>query len=191
MNKGLKWTYGLVTLPLIVLLGLIAIRYSEVITMPMEVERALPQWHLHTQTNQVVSQFLFWGSIVFILILITFSLIVLLWPSRYSKINLSEDGSGKLLLRKTALEGFVRSVVDDQGVMTEPVVKTSIYGKQLKVKITGCLNSRAAAPQQLSNLEQEIREGLEAFFGLPRPLQFTVIAKEIVDSSQRLVSRVE
>ncbi|NQM55820.1 alkaline shock response membrane anchor protein AmaP [Streptococcus suis] len=191
MNKGLKWTYGLVTLPLIVLLGLIAIRYSEVITMPMEVERALPQWHLHTQTNQVVSQFLFWGSIVFILILITFSLIVLLWPSRYSKINLYEDGSGKLLLRKTALEGFVRSVVDAQDVMTEPVVKTSIYGKQLKVKVTGCLNSRAAAPQQLSNLEQEIREGLEAFFGLPRPLQFTVIAKEIVDSSQRLVSRVE
>ncbi|WP_422632123.1 alkaline shock response membrane anchor protein AmaP [Streptococcus parasuis] len=81
--------------------------------------RVLPQWHLHTQTNQVVSQFLFWGSIVFILILITFSLIVLLWPSRYSKINLSEDGSGKLLLRKTALEGFVRSVVDAQGVMTE------------------------------------------------------------------------
>ncbi|MDG4478875.1 hypothetical protein NOK94_09175 [Streptococcus parasuis] len=38
MNKGLKWTYGLVTLPLIVLLVLIAIRYSEVITMPMEVE---------------------------------------------------------------------------------------------------------------------------------------------------------
>ncbi|MDG4478876.1 hypothetical protein [Streptococcus parasuis] len=59
------------------------------------------------------------------------------------------------------------------------------------MKVTGCLNSRAVASQQLSNLEQEIREGLEAFFGLSRPLQFTVIANEIVDSSQRLVSRVE
>lgn len=28
MNKGLKWTYGLVTLPLIILLGLITIGHT-------------------------------------------------------------------------------------------------------------------------------------------------------------------
>ena len=43
MTKLVKWGYVLVALPLFILLGLIAIRYSEVVTFPSEVAGFLPQ----------------------------------------------------------------------------------------------------------------------------------------------------
>lgn len=191
MTKLVKWVYGLVALPLIVLLGLVAIRYSEIVTLPKEVENFLPQWHLHDQTNLVVSNFLFWGSLVFILIFLVLSLVFLLWPKRYTEVNLSEDGKGTLLLKKSALEGYVKSVVDANGAMTASTVQVSIYKKRFKVKVAGQMRSRTAVVQQLSQLEQEIRDGLETFFGLSRPVQFSVAVKEVVDPKQSLVSRVE
>ncbi|MGR4071199.1 alkaline shock response membrane anchor protein AmaP [Streptococcus parasuis] len=191
MTKLVKWVYGLVALPLIVLLGLVAIRYSEIVTLPKEVENFLPQWYLHDQTNLVFSNFLFWGSLVFILIILFLSLVFLLWPKRYTEVNLSEDGNGKLLLKKSALEGYVKSVVDANGAMTAPAVQVSIYKKRFKVKVAGQMRSRTAVVQQLSQLEQEIRDGLENFFGLSRPVQFSVAVKEVVDPKQSLVSRVE
>ncbi|MGV3144489.1 alkaline shock response membrane anchor protein AmaP [Streptococcus parasuis] len=191
MTKLVKWVYGLVALPLIVLLGLVAIRYSEIVTLPKEVENFLPQWHLHDQTNLVFSNFLFWGSLVFILIILFLSLVFLLWPKRYTEIDLSDDDKGKLLLKKSALEGYVKSVVDANGAMTAPAVQVSIYKKRFKVKVAGQMRSRTAVVQQLSQLEQEIRDGLENFFGLSRPVQFSVAVNEIQDSKIRLVSRVE
>ncbi|MEG3313469.1 alkaline shock response membrane anchor protein AmaP [Streptococcus suis] len=191
MTKLVKWVYGLVALPLIVLLGLVAIRYSEIVTLPKEVENFLPQWHLHDQTNLVFSNFLFWGSLVFILIILFLSLVFLLWPKRYTEIDLSDDDKGKLLLKKSALEGYVKSVVDANGAMTAPAVQVSIYKKRFKVKVAGQMRSRTAVVQQLSQLEQEIRDGLENFFGLSRPVQFSVAVKEVVDPKQSLVSRVE
>lgn len=59
------------------------------------------------------------------------------------------------------------------------------------MKVVGQMRSRTAAVQQMSNLDQEIREGLENFFGLTRPVQFSVAVNEIQDSKSRLVSRVE
>lgn len=95
------------------------------------------------------------------------------------------------LLKKSAIEGFVKSIVSENGVMADPSVHVSLYKKRFKVKVVGQMRSRTAAVQQMSNLEQEIREGLENFFGLTRPVQFSVAVNEIQDSKSRLVSRVE
>ncbi len=191
MTKLLKWVYGLVTFPLIILLGLIAIRYSEVVTLPIEIEKLIPHWHHYDQSNQLISTFLFWGSLTFILILLIASLIIFLWPKRYTEIDLLDIEKGKLLLKKSALEGFVKSVVSANGAMTDPSVYVSIYKKRFKVKVEGQMRSRTSVVQQLSQLEKEIREGLENFFGLTRPLQFSVAVNEVLDSKKRIVSRVE
>ena len=191
MTKLVKWGYVLVALPLFILLGLIAIRYSEVVTLPSEVAGFLPQWYLHDQSNHVISLFLFWGSLTFMLALLIVSLIFFLWPKRYTEIDLSVEKNGKLLLKKSAIESFVKSIVSENGVMADPSVHVSLYKKRFKVKVVGQMCSRTAAVQQMSNLEQEIREGLENFFGLTRPVQFSVAVNEIQDSKSRLVSRVE
>ncbi len=107
MTKLVKWGYVLVALPLFILLGLIANPvFWRLSTLPSEVVGFLPQWYLHDQSESCNFTIPFLGSLTFMLALLIVSLYIFLWPKRYTEIDLSVEKNGKLLLKKSAIEGL-------------------------------------------------------------------------------------
>ncbi|MBJ8349844.1 alkaline shock response membrane anchor protein AmaP [Streptococcus zalophi] len=125
-----------------------------------------------------LSQYLFWMSLVLFFAVIIVILVVLFYPRTKTEIDLKEK-QGTLLLNKSAIEGFVRSLINNKEIMETPNVSVKLYKRKFKVVVSGTLESRVNVIPEVSQIKADIEKGLKEFFGLNQSVKFEISVKKI------------
>lgn len=87
------------------------------------------------------------------------------------------------MLKKSAIEGFVKTEVLKTGLMKSPSVTAHLYKKKVKVDVKGLLTSRTNVPEQLEHIQSDVELGLKEFFGLEKKMNTRVFVKQVEEEN--------
>lgn len=191
MSKITKTFYSVIGLLLFVLFALVAVFFSKEALIPYQLAPFIPNIETNTFFGNLLLTYIFWAAVVLMVFVLLGILGVLLYPRTYTEIELSEDDGGKLQLRKSAIQGYVETIVKASGYMKSPSVKVSLYKKKVKVKVSGKVVPRVGIVQKTETLKSDIQAGLDQFFGVTKKLDFTVDVQHIEEKKKSTSSRVE
>ena len=80
----------------------------------------------------------FWVALVLLGIMLFLFLFILLFPRRKGTFELKEE-QGKLVLHRKAIEGFVRSSLQDSDFLEAPTIRVKATKRRIKVNVKGTL----------------------------------------------------
>ncbi|MBV1943319.1 alkaline shock response membrane anchor protein AmaP [Streptococcus parasuis] len=141
--------------------------------------------------REFLAPYIFWTLLVLMGLLLVFIIVVLLYPRTYTKITLEDGTSGTLLLGKSAIESYVKTILEASGFMKSPNVKVALYKKKFKVDVVGKVIPRVGITEKVAQIEKDIVMGLETFFGITKKVDYTVKVKHLETKESRTSSRVE
>lgn len=189
MSKGLKILYSLLGLVLLTVLGNTIffnqrmLRFQELAWLPVD-------FRADMAFREMLAHYFLWAAaVLFVLVLIAI-LVVLFYPRRYSEIKLA-DNKGALKLKKSAVEGYVKTLVEAEGLMRKPTVTASLYQNSFKVDVKGQILSQTEVLSTIEQVKKDIETGLKAFFGVEKTVDFNVEVQEILEEKTKKTSRVE
>lgn len=193
MSKGLKSLYTLLGLISLTLLGFVAVISKQHIYLP-SFNWLDWDFNLPSPIDVGMYHYFFWGALVLFVIVLLAILVVLFYPRRYTEYKLA-DKTGKLMLKKSAIEGFVKTEVLKTGLIKSPSVTAHLYKKKVKVDVKGLLTSRTNVPEQLEHIQSDVELGLKEFSGLEKKMNTRVFVKQVeeenVGNAKTNKSRVE
>ncbi|NHI67771.1 alkaline shock response membrane anchor protein AmaP [Lactococcus garvieae] len=126
--------------------------------------------------------FLFATGILGILLLILL-LVIIFYPKRYTGFVLGE-GRGELLLKKSAIEGFVRETLKENGYIKDPKIDTLLGKNKIKLAIKGEIIPRVQISEKSLLIEEEIRKGLKEFLGVNHHLSLKIKVNAVTPKSK-------
>lgn len=176
MSKFTKGVCSLLGLVLLSLLGSVIYHYQHVATLPAYLQRFRTDRHLADPWRHYLANYFFWTAVALLLLVVIAILIVLVWPRTRTGFKL-DDKSGKLYVKKSAIEGLVKTIVSANGYMKNPQVSTKLYKKKFKVLVKGDVIPRVQIFEKTKNLQEEIETSLKTFLGLHQKLTFDVMVK--------------
>lgn len=191
MSKFSKLLYSLFAFLLLLVLGLTALEFSKDVSLPSDVAGVIPEMSRTGFWGDMLSQSLFWGASFFAFLLLLLLLGILFYPRTYTEVELADGQMGRLLLKKSAVEGYVKTIVAETGYMSQPSVRVQIYRKRFKVRVAGNISPRVGVLEKTQQLQKEIQEGLNSFFGISKKVNFTVQVKHIEEKKKSTSRRVE
>lgn len=189
MAKGLKIFYSLIGLVLLTILGNVIVLNQRF--LDLQAFSWLPVDYRPTVFfREILAQYLLWAAtILFVLVLVAI-LVILFFPRRYSEVEL-QDKQGKLKLKKSAVEGYVKSLVESESLMKNPKVTAHLYKKKFKVDVKGQVVPRTKVIANTEQLKKDVETGLKAFFGIEHDVDFSVKVKDVVEEKTLKTGRVE
>lgn len=198
MAKGLKITYSLIGVILLTIFGNVIIRNQRIVNLNALSWLPVKEAHKHGLLDglfkgfirESLAQYFLWTSIVFFVIVLVGILVIIFFPRRYSEIELAEN-QGTLKLSKSAIEGYVKSLVESEGIMKNASVKAKLYKDKFKVDVKGQVVPRSNVIANTVQLKNSIETGLKAFFGVEHDVDFTIKVKDVVEGRETLKGRVE
>lgn len=173
------------------LLSLLALLLAEHLPFSVEGTKFLIWLRENAPAKAVVAPYLFWITVVVVALLLILILVLALYPRLYTEVALENTQSGHLQIKKGAIESYVRTLIQEEGVMASPMVKVDLYRNRFKVRVSGRVIPRVAVPEKLAALEQHIRTGLDKFFGITKKLDYQVAVNHIEPKKMATSSRVE
>lgn len=173
------------------LLSLLALLLAEHLPFSVEGTNFLVWLWENAPAKAVVAPYLFWTTVVVVALLLILILVVALYPRLYTEVALENTQSGHLQIKKGAIESYVRTLIQEEGVMASPMVKVDLYRNRFKIRVSGRVIPRVAVPEKLAALEQHIRTGLDQFFGITKKLDYQVAVNHIESKKMATSSRVE
>ncbi|MBO1307626.1 alkaline shock response membrane anchor protein AmaP [Enterococcus sp. 669A] len=135
MNKGLKSLLIVISLILLSVFLSIVVINSHIVNIPMQLGPA----RYFTLTNYFAQQYLFWVGAVLAILMVVAILVIIFYPKTTGKFTL-KDNHGKLSLDKRAIEGYVRTSINQGDFMNSPKVSVKATNNKIKVKVKGNLN---------------------------------------------------
>lgn len=123
-------------------------------------------------------EYLFWGSLVIVILLLIGLVIILCYPKSYAELNLA-SGNDTLRVKKSAIEGFINEKLNELEYLKDYKIKVLFYRNRIDIDIIGSIKPRIDIDQKIIHLEQEIDNGLHEFFGLNQPIKFNVEIKSL------------
>lgn len=179
MSKWSKIVYSILAVSLLPLLIFVIISTKPYISAVKDFDW-LPVVNLGQKgMASWMADYLFWLALIVGLLLILFILVMLFYPRQYTQVSLSDDKKGTLLLKKSALDGFVKSLLAQEKVFEQAQVKNRLYKKKVDITVLGSLGQRQDVPEKLAQLQEKLETGLTAFFGLSQAVKFRVKVQEI------------
>lgn len=191
MSKGLKILYSLLGLILLTVLGNTIffnqrmLRFQELAWLPVD-------FRADMAFREMLAHYFLWAATaLFVLVLIAI-IVVIFYPRRYSEIELANN-KGKLKLKKSAVEGYVKTLVEAEGLMRNVNVVAELYKNSFKVNVRGKLLSQSEVLTTIERVKTDIETGLKAFFGIEQSVDFSVEVQEILEegTQKNKLSRVE
>ena len=139
-----------------------------------------------------LSRYLFWGTLVLSVLILLLMLVILFYPKRDLEIQLEEKG-GKLKLKNSAIEGFVRSVVNENNFIKNPKVRVNSRKNKCLVYVEGEILPSENIIERSQLIQQEIADGLTQFFGMNHGVKLDVSVKDYKPKTptKKTVSRVK
>ena len=136
-------------------------------------------WKQFSFLEFYLSRYIFWGALVLSTLIILSILVIAFYPKQHLEVKLSDKG-GKLSLTNSAIEGFVKNLVIEQGLINNPSVKS----KQQK-KINALLNVKGESAsseniiQKSDQIRDGIKDGLVEFFGIDKAVKLKISVSDI------------
>lgn len=169
--------------------AVLSLTYLGWVGLPSDLVTWQDKLSLSLETQHLIAPYIFWPSLVLVAALLLTLIIISVYPSALRELRLTDQASGKLLLKPSALEGYVRQAVEEAGVMTAPKVAVKLGKKKVKVDVSGQA-TRFALAEQFVALEQAILAGLNDFFGLNHQLDLAVKVNQIAAKQETAKHRV-
>ncbi|CAM2803980.1 membrane protein [Streptococcus acidominimus] len=189
MAKGLKIIYSLIGLVLLTILAYVIVLNQRVLRLPALAWLPV-SWRPNFWFREALAQYFLWVSVILFIVVLVGILVIIFFPRRYSEVELA-DNQGKLKLKKSAVEGYVKSLVESEGLMKNPRVTANLYKKKFKVDVKGQVVPRTNVIANTEQLKKDLETGLKAFFGVEHDVDFAVKVKDVVEERQTLKGRVE
>ena len=138
------------------------------------------------------SRYLFWGSLVLSVLILLLMLVILFYPKRDLEIQLEEKG-GKLKLKNSAIEGFVRGLVNENNFIKDPKVHVNSRKNKCLVYVEGEVLPSDNIIKRTQSIKDEIGNGLTQFFGMNHGVKLDVSVKDYKPKTptKKPVSRVK
>mgnify|MGYP000844400384 CR=1 FL=1 len=152
----------------------------------------LVNWKRISFLGYYLSRYLFWGSLVLSVLILLLMLVILFYPKRALEIQLEEKG-GKLKLKNSAIEGFVRSVVNENSFIKNPKVRVNSRKNKCLVYVEGEILPSDNIIKRTQSIKDEIGNGLTQFFGMNHGVKLDVSVKDYKPKTptKKPVSRVK
>ncbi|MGT2887271.1 alkaline shock response membrane anchor protein AmaP [Streptococcus didelphis] len=189
MAKALKIIYSLLGLILLSIFIMVMGVTQPYLDMPSSYHWLA--WDLDNVSgflNPSLYYYFFWVAAAFAVITLVAILVIIFYPRTYTEIQLSKK-QGSLLLKKSAIEGYVGTAVKEAGLMTNPNVTAKLYKRKFTIDVAGKLDSRVGVTDQINGIKEGVTTGLNKFFGLDKPVNFKVRVKDIADSDMRFANK--
>ena len=142
----------------------------------------------------LIARYVFWGTVVLSTLVLLSILVVMFYPKRYLEIQL-ETKNDTLKLKNSAIEGFVRSLVSDHGLIKNPTVHVNLRKNKCFVHVEGKILPSDNIADRCQLIQNEITNGLKQFFGIERQVKLEVLVKDYQPKpkpqNKKTVSRVK
>lgn len=152
----------------------------------------LVNWKKISFLEYYLSRYLFWGSLALSILILLFMLVIIFYPKQHLEIKL-EDAGGKLKLKNSAIEGFVRSVVNENNFIKNPKVHVNSRKNKCLVSVEGEILPSDNIIKRTQSIKDEIGNGLTQFFGMNHGVKLYVSVKDYKPKTpaKKTVSRVK
>ncbi len=139
-----------------------------------------------------LSRYVFWGTVVLASLILLLMLVIVFYPKRLLEIQLA-DADGKLMLKNSAIEGFVRCLLDEHKMVKNPKIQVHTRKKKCFVYVEGTAVLSDNIANKFEVVQNEITQGLKEFFGIDREVKLEVSVKEYdpQKAAKKIVSRVK
>ena len=139
-----------------------------------------------------LSRYVFWGTVVLASLILLLMLVIVFYPKRRLEIQLA-DADGKLMLKNSAIEGFVRCLLDEHKMVKNPKIQVHTRKKKCFVYVEGTAVLSDNIANKFEVVQNEITQGLKEFFGIDREVKLEVSVKEYdpQKAAKKIVSRVK
>lgn len=125
--------------------------------------------------------YLFWFSLTLLILLLFGILVVLFWPNTKQDFFLKK-GEHKLVVKKEALEGLVRSSLEKEKMITHPKVKIRATKQTIDIYVKGYLNQTISTLDQsqywVEKVQNEVQQYLDKKEDVKVTLHFTQYKKK-------------
>lgn len=190
MSKYLKTFYTIICFIVSSLLFSIVLNKSKIVKLPNFLTWLNRDYKITNFWYKFISNYLFWSALIILLILLISLLIVWFYPRTSTEILLKEE-KGKLIMTKSSLEGFVKSLVENEKIMKNTNVSSKLYKNKFKVFIKGKIIPRVEISEKLLFLKEQIEKELNEFFGINQKVDFKIIVIDTNKTSSKFKSRVK
>lgn len=155
-------------------------------------ELHLINWKRISFLGYYLSRYIFWGTLVLSILILFSMLVIVFYPKQQLEIEL-ENAGGELKLKSSAIEGFVRSVVNENNFIKNPKVRVNSRKKKCLVYVEGEILPSDNIIQRTQSIKDEIGNGLTQFFGLNHGVKLDVSVKDYKPKkpTKKTVSRVK
>ena len=134
-------------------------------------------WRQNHFVEFYLSRYIFWGIVALSTLVLLSMLVVLFYPKRYLEIQL-ETKNDTLKLKNSAIEGFVRSLVSDHGLIKNPTVHVNLRKNKCFVHVEGKILPSDNIADRCQLIQYEIANGLKQSFGIERQVKLDVLVKD-------------
>ncbi|CRH92792.1 Uncharacterised protein [Chlamydia trachomatis] len=191
MSKTLKWLYSLASLLLVSLLAFVVVVSQRQLILPSEWAWLNTDLQVPTFIEEHYHFVYFWLALIFIVIILVTVLVVIFYPRTYTEIPLLEKDTS-LLLKKSALEGYIHTCILESNLLVHPSVTVTMYKKKFKVHVKGAVTNEVGFANAAVGAKKVIEDGIQQYIGVDRPVNFKVFVDELqtVGQTGRVVNRV-
>lgn len=191
MSKFSKTLCVICGLLLIIFFSLTALEFSTDVALPSEFRKYFSQIGESDFARKIYSSYIFWMALVLCFLTFILILVIIFYRRTYTEIKLADEHLGILLLKKSAVEGYVKTIIHESDYMKSPSVKVTLYRKKIKVIVVGKILPRVAVLEKTSQVSQDIQQGFNDFFGISKKVNFKVKVENIEEKKNVASSRVE
>ena len=186
MSKTKKIISIIVCLLALTVMVPIMIEYHNVSGLDLQ----LFDWKQFSFLEFYLSRYIFWGALVLSTLIILSILVIAFYPKQHLVVKLSDKG-GKLSLTNSAIEGFVKNLVIEQGLINNPSVKINSRRNKCLINVKG-ESASSEIIQKSDQIRDGIKNGLVEFFGIDKAVKLKISVSDIQKKvTKKSTSRVK
>lgn len=136
-----------------------------------------------------IPYYLFWGSILFIILALLAILVVLFFPKSKTQINLRHSDD-QLLLTDKAVEGLVKASIQKFDFINDSKIKVKLRKSKIRIDIFGEVKTKSNAVQKANQLAESVKADIQNFLGVKDAVELKVIFNNIDKKTEASKSRV-
>lgn len=179
MSKSRKILFLIICILILTILIPVLLDFHKVSGLDLQ----LFTWKNIPFVGYFLSRYVFWGTLVLSSLILLLMLVILFYPKRRLEIQLA-DADGKLMLKNSAIEGFVRSLVTDHGFIKDPTVSVNSWKNKCIVSVKGAIVPSENIIKRSQLIQEEIATGLTEFFGLNHDVKLEISVSDFKPKSQ-------
>ena len=187
MSKAKKICFIIFCILILTIFLPILIDYHQVSDLGIQ----LTSWR-QTSFEYYLARYVFWGLLGLSILVLLWMLVILFYPRQYLEIKLGTKDD-KLKLKNSAIEGFVRCLLDEHKMVKNPKIQVHTRKKKCFVYVEGTAVLSDNIANKFEVVQNEITQGLKEFFGIDREVKLEVSVKEYdpQKAAKKIVSRVK